>query len=301
MAISRMDLADVGSPELLVKVILKEEQDLPIPVPVEDICRKLDIIEFQEMKTTGFEGGLLTDADRSSGIILFKKDVSEQRRRFTIAHELGHFLMPTHMPDQAGRFLCSRTDMQMMSAKEADRRARMEVEANRFASLILIPPPALRLELGRLKDPDLQHIPKLARAFNVSKEAMARAYVNYHEQSVAIIVVHNERILRIYKNSTKFPFIKLDKGNLIPQGSLYHRRDHSRNIASDILECVPDLWIEISRGERAPTMFEQVYLQQDNFALIMLHLMKPDEDDEREEQELERSWQLGFAKRTRRR
>jgi Zn-dependent peptidase ImmA (M78 family) len=97
---------------------------------------------------TSFEGGLLTDRERSSGVILVKRGVSRQRHRFTLGHELGHFLMPSHLPDTEGRFLCSQTDMLLLNQKEGDRRAKMEVEANRFSSLILMPPPALRIEIA---------------------------------------------------------------------------------------------------------------------------------------------------------
>jgi hypothetical protein len=44
---------------------------------------------------------------------------------------------------------CSRDDMALLTARENDRRARMEVEANQFASLLLIPPPVLRKALER--------------------------------------------------------------------------------------------------------------------------------------------------------
>lgn len=38
MQISRIDLADKGSPEGLVMAILKSEPSLPIPVPIEELC-----------------------------------------------------------------------------------------------------------------------------------------------------------------------------------------------------------------------------------------------------------------------
>src|ERR1700758_3408834 len=127
MKISRMDLADKGSPEGIVMAILKAEPNLPIPIPIEELCSRLDIMEIQPLTTAGFEGGLLTDRERSRGIILVRTGVSRQRRRFTVGHELGHFLLPWHVPDQEGRFLCSQSDLLRLNAKEGDRRARMEV------------------------------------------------------------------------------------------------------------------------------------------------------------------------------
>ena len=85
MQISRMDLADKGSPEGIVMAILKAEPNLPIPVPIEELCRQLDIIEIQALTTQGFEGGLLTDRERSRGIILVRNGVSRQRRKMRIS------------------------------------------------------------------------------------------------------------------------------------------------------------------------------------------------------------------------
>ena len=67
MQISRMDLADKGSPEGIVMAILKAEPNLPIPVPIEELCRQLDIIEIQALTTQGFEGGLLVVEVEASG------------------------------------------------------------------------------------------------------------------------------------------------------------------------------------------------------------------------------------------
>jgi Zn-dependent peptidase ImmA (M78 family) len=294
MPVSRMDLADAGSPEKLVTLILKAEPDLPVAVPIEQLCRQLDITDIQPLETEGFEGGLITDTDRSSGIILVNQASPPPRRRFTIAHELAHFLIPTHMPDSPGRFLCSRVDLMTLTAKENDRRARMEVEANRFAALILIPPPMLRRAVGK-QSPDLQHVVKLAGDFKVSKEAMARAYAERHHEVLAVVVVHNGKILRSYRDRIRFPFIQPAAGTQVPRGSLYHRGRHEQGVASDFAEGTPDDWIDVKRGERAPTLYEQVYLQQQGYALILLHLVNPDEDDE-EERSLEESWEARFRR-----
>src|ERR1700753_2053387 len=128
MQISRIDLADKGSPEGIVMAILKAEPDLSIPVPIEELCERLDIIDIQALTTQGFDGGLLTARERSRGIVLVRNGVSPQRRRFTIGHELGHFLMPSHVPDEEGRFLCSQRGMSLLHPKEGERRAESEVE-----------------------------------------------------------------------------------------------------------------------------------------------------------------------------
>lgn len=288
MTLSRMNLdgPGSGSPEGLVTLILKAEPNLPTPVPIERICRELDISEIQPLSTVGFEGGLITDAERSEGVILVR-NAHRFRRRYTIAHELGHFLIITHILDAPGRFLCSREDLQLLTPKENDRRSRMEVEANRFASLILMPPPALRERMAK-RPPDLAHLVSLAGEFHVSKQAMCRAYVERHEDLVAVIGTQHGRVLWSYRNRFRFPFIQAGHGDAVPKGSLFHRRKHQMHVPSEFAECVPDNWIDIRRGGTAPGLTEQVYLQKDGYALILLHLI-PSEDDEGDDDDADRT------------
>jgi hypothetical protein len=288
-----MDLADAGSPEKLVSLILQHEPELKVPVPIRKLCRQLDIQDICPLDVAGFDGGLLTDSDRVSGIIMYRVGMGEGRTRFTIGHELAHFLLPTHVPDKPGRFLCSRADLALLSYKEQDRRSRMEVEANRFASLLLMPPAHLRRSIGG-HEPDLHEVVRLAKEFAVSKEAMARAYVQYHSQVIAIIVVKDGKVLRIYRDAVKFPFIKPSPRSTVPAGSLFHREICDPGAATDQTSCLPTVWIDVEWGRTAPELFEQVLMQQEGFALIMLHLVKPDEDEEEEERAIEESWRARF-------
>jgi hypothetical protein len=45
-----MDLADCGSPEKLLAVILKHHPDWTAPVPVEELARSVNIIDFRELE-----------------------------------------------------------------------------------------------------------------------------------------------------------------------------------------------------------------------------------------------------------
>lgn len=284
MPISRKDLADARSPEALVKRILQAEPNLPVPVPIKELCARLGILGIEDFNTDEFDGGLVTDANRSEGVIL-AKHAGEPRGRFTIAHELGHFLMVHHVPDQAGRFLCKKSDLLRVTAKEGDQRQRREVEANRFAGLLLMPPHLLRASMTAFREPDLQHILALSGDFAVGKETAARAYVQYHSERIAIVVVGNGRVQRCYR-SLSFPAIVCGVGSPVPEQSLFHRSSHQPSIPSDIAACSPDLWIEVKRDLRVPTLYEQIYIQQSGFAIILLHLVPlPEESAEERRQE----------------
>lgn len=280
MGVSRIDLADCGSPEKLVVEILKAEPDLPIPVPIEKLAYQLGISDIKLLETDGFMGGLITNAAKSTGVILVNKDLRKGRRRFTIGHELGHLLMPKHLPGPGDRFLCSLSDLLAGDPETADRRARWEAEANRFASLILVPPPIFRKEANEGKDPDLRQLVKLADRYEVSKEVAGRAYVDYRREPIAFLIAHEGRLLRSYRRKEKFPFITVDWGRPIPKNSLLLRKSHSVHVASEIEETDSAAWLDVSRGTKAPTLFEQVYRQQQGYALILLSIEEVEEDDE---------------------
>lgn len=220
MTISRLDLDGAGSPAALVTRILQLEPALAIPVPIEQLCRQFDITSIGELETAGFEAALITDECKSAGAILVASERTRQRRRFSIAHELGHFLIPSHLPRPGERSLCSSEHLSIHDLKEQDRRRRMEAEANRFAALLLIPPPVLRAELKAIRHPDVSDIVRLAKLFDVSKDAMARAYADYTRQAIAIAVIRNGRVLRTYRNVANFPALAVWRGQPVPSGSL---------------------------------------------------------------------------------
>ena len=284
MKVTRLDLDGTGSPEGIVGKILKAEPDLPIPVPIEDLARQLDITDILDLTTEGFEGGLITDDCRSQGTILVNRAALRGRRRFTIGHELAHFLIPMHKPIKGDQFLCSREDMRRWSAKENDAYARMEVEANKFSALILMPPRNLRAMMGTFRDPNLSQIVDVAGYFDVSKDAAARAYAQYHEQPIAVAVVKDGNVLRIYKN-LKFPKVSLSNGSPVPRNSLFHFAVARGAELSDITENGAELWIESQWGKRLPTLYEQVFFQQEGFALLMLWVELAEDDEEEDEDE----------------
>jgi hypothetical protein len=172
--VARIDLADAGSPEAIVSAILKNEPALRIPVPIEELCRQLDIEDIVPLTVSGFEGGLFTDTAKSRGTIGFNETRPRQRRRFTVAHELGHFLIPTHVPNSDGQFLCSADDMNIISRVTQERRARVESEANRFAALLLMPPPFFRKDVGAKREPNIQAILSLAGRYDTRANSASR-------------------------------------------------------------------------------------------------------------------------------
>jgi hypothetical protein len=269
LKITRMDLDGTGSPAGLVTRILKAEPALKPPMPVEELARQLDISEIRDLTTDGFEGGLITDVARSHGFILVNRVAIAGRRRFTIGHELGHFLLRHHAPPPGG-FLCTRDDMRRWDKNEKSAVARMEVEANKFSAFLLMPPPMWKAEAAKFGDPNLSQIVALARTFAVSKEAAARTYAQYHDEAVAVVVVHNGVIGKIYSAFSRFPRLCIARGAAVPPSSLFHRAKKQLVEPSEVVEARAEFWLESEWGTRLPELYEQVFFQQGGFALILL-------------------------------
>ena len=183
MKLSRPDLDGLGSPAEIAARVHELEPGLTPGFAFDKLCRKLDIREITDMATNAFEAALLMHPDKAFGSIVLAKGRSDERRRLSIGHELGHFLIPTHMPRPGETFECSLTDLHLTDTREKDRRRRIEAEANRFAAALLMPPRAVRQAMTA-RHPDLAEVLRLAREFGVSKEAMARGYIEAQHKTI---------------------------------------------------------------------------------------------------------------------
>lgn len=279
MKVTRLDLDGTGSPLGLVGKILKAEPHLKIPVPIEELAFALDIGEIAELNADGFIGGLLTNPERSFGGILVKKGLHRHRRRFTIGHELGHFLIPAHKPAKADQFLCSATDMARWSAKEQGRAAQMEVEANEFAAGILLPAPSLRSFLKPYSDPDLRQMLAVHENFDVSREAASRAYAKFKGEKIATIIAKDRKIYRIYK-SLGLPRLAVKNGANVPASSVYSSFRGPPGKVSELKRADAGQWLESEWGKRLPALYEQVLTQNNGFSTIMLWCEEPDLDED---------------------
>jgi transposase-like protein len=211
--------------------------------------------------------------------------------------------MVHHKPPQGG-FMCSREDMRRWADKEKGAVVKMEVEANEFAALMLMPPPLWRRAMAQYRDPDLGQIVELARQFGVSKEAAARSFAQYHDEALAIIVAHNGVIDRIYRKPVGFPELSVRPGQAVPRGSAFFSQPKQLGAASPILETRPEYWLQSTWGKTLPSTYEQVLFQQNGFALIMVWIeaepeeeLDPDEDRTSKQRLLDRLSKLHVPRR----
>jgi len=222
---------------------------------------------------SGCEGALLTVPNKSKGVIAFKHGASYTRQRFTVAHELGHFLNDGHRPvvDWDG-FQCTKDNMKVHEArrgKPLTKYQRQEQEANRFASELLMPAykllPYLRLS------PSLEHVLDIAKALDVSKEAAANRYVKTHDHPIAIVFSKNN-IIRYIVKTDDFPKTLVWNNFALPREVM-----NASAGLSDIEEHDTDVWLN---NPTTPYLSLQTLGQTNGYQMTLLILPSSDDDDE---------------------
>ena len=103
------------------------------PLDLEEIALNVGIQEVKYMNTDKFEGMLIALPDKSAGFINISNNIREQtRKRFTIAHELGHFLITTHI----NNYECSSYDTNNYSDKTKPQEIEAKIEDKGRAPLM---------------------------------------------------------------------------------------------------------------------------------------------------------------------
>lgn len=147
---------------------------IDFPVEPTIIARKLNIpikeVTFKKHKGYLVSGGIIKENDEL--IIYVNSQESMERKRFTIAHELGHYFL-NHM-DNKGQYVDLHRELTY--DKSVD-----EVAADEFAACLLMPEEIIKDKyklLGSLGFSKDMIINKLAEIFFVSKSAMKHRLEN---------------------------------------------------------------------------------------------------------------------------
>jgi Zn-dependent peptidase ImmA (M78 family) len=195
VALDRMAIEEVGlNSQGLAEAIHDQLARLDGAVPIYEIATALDIDEIRKQPLSKLEAALVTTPERDRGRILFNSRSNRQRRRFSLSHELLHFLNPTHEQTSMDGFRCTRRDMSLSSGdKIGDRHRRQESEANSFAIELLTP--RRRLKSFLRGTPELALVVSMAGEFDISREVAARRFVELHPDDLAVVFCKDSRFV----------------------------------------------------------------------------------------------------------
>lgn len=269
ISLDRMALDDVGAnPQRLAEAIHRQLGESRGPVAVREIAMALDIHEIREERLTDIEAALVTTPERGDGSILVNLNSSRQRRRFSIGHELCHFLNPLHQPTSPEGFRCTRADMMATAHDDQSRHLRQEAEANSFSIELLAP--RARVQSYLRSDPDLSEALRLAADLDISREAAARRYVELHSENLAVVFCAGGQF-KYAQRSDEFPYLCLRKGQPVSQAADREDGQVSLIEAVDAAD-----WLE--RPQRTK-LTAQTLFQQEGFSTTLLHVVDQDDDD----------------------
>jgi Zn-dependent peptidase ImmA (M78 family) len=204
------------------------------------------ILRYSELK--GADGRIVFGKLGKAIITINSKIEYEGKRRFTIAHELGHFEMHKNIAPH------NDSEITMSSFKNGNQ----ETEANQFAAELLLPKGIFCQELNHKKfSPSL--LRSLAETFNSSLTSVVFRYLEIGNHPIFIFYSQNN-ILKYWKHTDNYYLKVKDITNLkLPddsvasefyrEGKIYSKEESAQQISKST-------WFELGKYDTDETFFE---------------------------------------------
>lgn len=162
------------------------------PIKVEDVALQVaaqfkwndPVLAIQAASIPSFDGGLFRVDEKNGWLLLYNDQIkSPGRIRFTLAHELAHYLLHRTAHDS---FSCTSSDMLEWGPDSK----LVESEADEFASTLLMPLNHFRMHVdeGRI---DFDMLGKCADMFGVSLTAAALKFIAFTQESAVLILARD--------------------------------------------------------------------------------------------------------------
>ena len=227
--------------------------DEPNKVNIEDIVLALEI-PFQYKKMQGCDGRILHGNNKS--IITISNSIEfETRKRFTIAHELGHYLLHRKEPIQHTDNISS---LSWYNDKSKTGIALQEYEANMFASELLLPTFSFK-EFIQSKpfSPDL--IREISDYYNVSRSSIIYRFAENGNHPLCVFYTKDNKVL-FWRRSEGFNYRIKDITKLSPPtdsvAAEFFNDNTIYSVEDSKQEIVKSTWLDVSADYVNDTFFE---------------------------------------------
>lgn len=187
----------------------------PLQLSIETIIESKNIM-IREDPLEGADGRILMKGDRA--VITLNSQINyAPKKRFILAHELGHFELHRHLKKGYS------DNDETLNHWYQSTYANEELEANEFAAEFLMPTELFRKECERKKF-DHKVIEHLASRFQVSKTAALLKFAkNGNGNHPIFLVCCQDNIMRWFKKSDDWRYYSLfSKGMPVPTGTVAH-------------------------------------------------------------------------------
>ncbi|MBX3246514.1 MAG: ImmA/IrrE family metallo-endopeptidase [Myxococcales bacterium] len=283
------------------KAALKAEEFLagrttPASLPIDpfEIARELAIEVQAKPATASGVSGMLARHGDVFGILYATHIASEGYRRFSVAHELGHYLLPGHMdhvlPNGQG---IHESRAGFVSPDP------FEMEADHFAAGLLMPARLVSKALTRMGD-GLGAVEQLSDLCKTSLTASAIRYAERTTTSVAVVVSTGQLVDYCFMSKSLREFDGLDwlrKKERLPAGCQTQRfNSQPANVENaERADAETDLRDWFGGSRKLPGIEEVIGLGSYGKTLTIL-TTEIEQDDEDEDEDLEESWTPRFRR-----
>jgi Zn-dependent peptidase ImmA (M78 family) len=236
---------------------------LDAPIDLVDVCRHLGL-EIRYCDASGFDGALVCSKENRVGTVLIKKSIRELgRMKFTIAHEIAHYVLPHH---GASGSVCGPRDVENWDRTLPEE----EQEANAFAGELLIPQSLVEAALLREK-PNFDAIRSLSAKFETSLTAAAYRAMQLTPFRAAIVWSTND-IVRWFKASEEFEaFVSVRES--VSEGTYAHDCFKGISVPDDFRSVKSASWLAASSAGNPEYILEHsIWLPFYNSVLTLLYV-----------------------------
>lgn len=275
-----MGWADCFTPEDLIEEMFRQLPDLSFPIPLFDIakaCGIADIVDISQLANAikdkpsrAFPEGFLIDENKCSGVIFYKdNEIAPYRKRFTIAHELAHFLFPHHINKLSLEDI-ERGDI----SEKVSRRHEHEKEADWFAGELLLPKHLIQDALNS-KSLTLQFVKELSDVSRFSFSPLLNRCITLLEGQILIAAHSKDGTCRqIWTNWDTLPGeLLLTKGELLPEKSVFcQQKNVKEEYITEKTEVDINSWFGSLPDEFSGGVYEQTYYQKNGYAITLLRV-----------------------------
>ncbi len=211
------------APRLEAWELLKQLNIKSIPVDPYEICSRLNIqIKLKDLDSQGIF--ILKDGSK---LILLNENIRyETRKRFTVAHEIGHYIIPEH----ENIYNCSQEDIEKYQAHNI-----IEKEANEFAAELLMPETHFNYDVDH-HSLTLINIKSLSEKYLTSLTSTAIKFIKCTKDVGAIVLSQNGNVLWAFRSET-FPYSVIS--GEIEESSYVHNYYNNGSIEVDRPQEVP--------------------------------------------------------------
>ncbi len=195
-------MAEANRISSMLKLVLGAER---FPVRVDEVAMEVSRQCFADSPVDkvlgedldGLEGMLAANKARSKWLIVYNSAIrSEGRKRFTIAHEFGHYILHRHQQDQ---FQCGDGDIEAGDRPERD----IETEADQFASTLLMPLDDFRNQVAG-QPVSFALLDHCAKRYGVSLTAAALRWTEIAERRAVLVASRDDHLLWSKSNQAAF-------------------------------------------------------------------------------------------------